>query len=160
MSNTKDSLRKDLEASQKAFQDMMNALSDQDLEGPSANANWPVKALLNHLAMAIELIPPEVEAARKGKSFQAMPAGFFDWMNKITSPMLAKKLTRQAILDKYEVGYQAALRSLDSIQENEWRKRLKFHKFEGDIEFLFRRVADHHREHLDSIRPVMDKKAR
>jgi hypothetical protein len=34
----------------------------------------------------------------------------------------------------------------------EWRKRLKFHKFEGDIEFLFRRVADHHTEHLASVR--------
>jgi len=150
-----EKIRRDLVSNRSRFYSYIDRLSNEDLSRATSHPRWNIKAVLFHLAEGLSWVPAEVKAVRRGKALQPMPAWLFDLINTWLTVFGARNQTIHFIVDYYENAYREALMSLESVGEDEWNKKARFHKFETTLEGVFRRQTEHHKEHLDQIETAL-----
>lgn len=156
---TRDALRKGIreiyEDNRRMFLEMAARLTDADLSKPSANEEWTIGELMFHIVISLEYVAEEVEAACKGKNVSPMPKAVYDRLNVMLMRQQAKSQNLASILEKYDAAFDAAVKLLDEIGPDDWRKSTKFFYWEGDVIELFRRQRQHHMEHFAQIQQVL-----
>lgn len=153
----REQIRRELASNRRAYHALLATLTDADLHRPSANAAWTIKEVLFHMSASLAYVAPEIAAARRGKNLYPMPPWLYDWLNVWLARRSSAKQTRQTLAQRYDAAYDATIRSLDTIQEDEWGKRTKFFAFEASIETLFRRQTEHFLAHATEIRQVIER---
>jgi hypothetical protein len=149
-------LQAELAATRAAVQRILAGMSDADWRRRSANPTWTVGQVLTHLTWSLEHVPREVEGARKGRGMYNLPPILFGPLNMLATRLVARRYTRQTLAQHYDAAYAAALRTLEGVGDDEWRRGAHFFG-EGfkDIEELFRGQARHLAEHGRDIWAVL-----
>lgn len=149
-------LRAELAATHAAVQQLLAAVSAAASRRRSANPAWIVGEVLAHLTWSLEQLPREVERARQGRGLYNLPPFLRDPLNVLVTRLYARRHPPQTLARRYEAAYAAALRALDGVGDDEWRRGAPFWG-EGfhDIEALFRAQARHLAEHAGDIRAVL-----
>lgn len=155
-SSCRAEVHSELAATQAAVQQLLASVSAADWRRRSANPAWTVGEVLAHLTWSLEQVPREVERARRGRGMYNLPPILFGPLNMLAVRLVARRYTRQTISRQYDAAYAAALRSLDGVRDDEWRRGAPFYG-EGfkDIEALFRGQARHLAEHAPDVWAVL-----
>src|SRR5258706_2555735 len=115
-------IRADMEATQAAYQQLLGAIAEADLERPCAISKWTVKQVLTHLVVNLEqAVPMMIAQARKS---QPMPklvnTRFGHWMNYTLAVYSARKATRTSLGQRYAAAQTNLLNLLAGVSDNEW----------------------------------------
>jgi hypothetical protein len=155
----RESIRAELAATRDVFHQLLDGFSAADWRRPTANPAWTVGDLLHHLVSSLELLPAEVAHARQGKGMYNLPPFLRDPLNATITRLGARRQSLPLIAQRYDVAYAAALRTLDEVQDDEWRRGARFWG-EGflDIEGLFRAQAHHFAEHGSALAAALPPK--
>lgn len=142
------------------FQRFLADLAAADLAHPTGNPAWSVREQLMHVVYWMQYTPTAVQLVQRRTTLRsrltrAVPAMLFDPLNIQLTHQAARRQTLQAIGQRYERAYQAALTMLNSIGDDEWALGAPFAAFHGKyrtITIIFRSLASLQTEHLDEIR--------
>ena len=156
-SAVREEIRAELAATRAAFLDLLAGLSDADWRRATSNPAWDVRDLLHHLVWSLEQLPREVESARRGKGMFNLPPSLRNPLSAAYTRLGARRQSRATIARRYDDAYAAALRTLDQVGDDEWRRGAPFWG-EGfiDIEGLFRAQAHHLVEHRNDIAAALE----
>jgi hypothetical protein len=148
----REAIRAELAATRTAFHEILGGLAAPDWERPTGNPMWTVGDLLHHLVASLELLPREVEHARQGKGMYNLPPFLRDPLSAWFTRWGARRQSLATVAKRHDQAYVAALRTLDGVRDDEWRRGARFWG-EGflDIEGLFRAQARHFAEHGTDI---------
>jgi uncharacterized protein (TIGR03083 family) len=148
----REELRAELVATRAAFLDLLGGLSDADWRRPTRNTAWTVGDLLHHLVWSLEQVPREVASARRGKGMFNLPRFLRDPLSAVYTRQGARRQSLATVARRYDAAYDAALRALDEVRDDEWQRGAPFWG-EGfiTIEGLFRAQAHHLVEHRQDI---------
>jgi DinB family protein len=156
---TRDALRRGIreiyEDNRRMFLEMAARLTDADLSKPSANEELTIGELMFHIALSLEYVAEEVASACKGKNLSPMPKAVYDRLNLMLTRQQAKGQGLASILEKYEAAFDAAVKLLDEIGPDDWKKTTRFFYMDADVVELFRRQRQHHMEHFAQIQQVL-----
>ena len=157
----RETIRAELAATRAAFHHLLDGLTDDDLRRRSGNPAWTVGAVLAHLVSSLALLPREVAAARRGKGMYNFPPFLRDRLNATATRLGGHGQTVQRLRRRYDAAYEAALRTLDGVRDDEFGRGARFWS-EGfrDIAGLYRAQAHHLAEHGDDVRRVLPRRAR
>jgi len=150
-------IRAEMNASRQAFHALLNAVPPEDWRRKSLATAFTVAELFEHIVHGLELIPEEVEAIRKGKNYLNFPSWFTGKISLLMTRRAARNATPQSIAERYDAAHAEALRLLDTVRDDEWRKGAHFFG-EGywTMEFIFRGVVSQHfEEHAAQIRETL-----
>ncbi|HET8626988.1 MAG TPA: DinB family protein [Thermomicrobiales bacterium] len=149
----RETIRAELAATRAAFHRLLDGLTDDDLRRQSGNPAWTVGAVLAHLVWSLALLPREVAAARRGKGMYNFPPFLRDRLNATATRLGGRGQTVRSLRSRYDAAYEAALRTLDGVRDDEFGLGATFWS-EGfrDVAGLYRAQADHLAEHGDDIR--------
>ncbi len=150
--SVREELGAELAATRAAFHDLLSSLSDADWRRATNNPAWSVGHLLHHFVWSLELLPREVASARRDKGMFNLPPFLRDPLNSAVTRFGARNQSLSTVARRYDAAYTAALRSLDGVRDDEWRRGARFWG-EGfiDIEGLFRSHTRHFAEHGQDI---------
>src|SRR5689334_24571631 len=115
-------IRADMEATRTAYHQLLDSLSDADLQRPCAISKWTIQEVLCHMTLLIEqAVPMMVKQARKGKPMpKLLDTRFGHWMNYQMAVRAARKATPAVIGQRYDAAHSNLLRLLESVREREW----------------------------------------
>ena len=117
-----EAMRADLEAARAAFHQLLNTLSEADLQKPCLISRWTVKEVMCHLVLGVEqAVPMMVKQARQGKPMPKwMDSRFGNWMNYKMAVWSARKATRASLAQRYDAAHEKLLRLLAGVRDQEW----------------------------------------
>lgn len=152
----RETLRTQILAAQTGFHSAINGLTDSDLSNPTRNPAWTVGAILVHLVSSLEMVPREVEHARRYKGMYNMPRFIRDRGNAILTRRAARGQTVDSLRRRYDAAVTSALATLDAVPDDEFGRGADFWG-EGfrDVASLFAAAGEHLSEHgpdLDGVR--------
>ncbi len=154
----RDEIQSELEATRAKYRLLIGSLSDADWGRRSGNPAWKVGELLFHIALRLQLLSGDVRLVRSIGWAPKIPLFLFNW---ITIPVIrfgARNHTLQSVAQKYDDAHAVALRLLDTIDDEEWDKGVRFPDWDPllsghvTIERLFRHPANHFEAHANEIR--------
>ena len=157
-STVREEIRAELAPARVVFLELLGSLTDADWRRATSNPAWAIGHLLHHLVWSLEQLPREVESARRGKGMFNFPRFLRDPLSAAYTRLGARRQSLTTIARRYDAAYAAALRTLDEVRDDEWRRGAPFWG-EGfiDIEGLFRAQAHHLAEHHKDIIAALHK---
>ena len=149
-------LRADLEATHRAFRDLVASVGERGWHRRSAAAAWTNCQVLQHVVDALARVPTELDHARRHRDYLNPPRWLLPLMprlNWLITWWNARGQTPARVLAHYEQAHLAALAAIDAVRDDEWQ--LGAHYFgEG-----YRTILDlcetpnwHFREHAAQVR--------
>ena len=149
----RESIRAELEATRKAYHELVNSISPGDWTRETANPGWRVGQILWHLAWGASFFPKGVEECRKGKA-RNPPTWIMNPLNELITRIGSRGATPQSVLEKYDANHARILACLDGVRDDEWDKGVKplgaFGVYKT-IESVFHSVTFHFKEHEADI---------
>ncbi len=141
------------ETMRRDFHALVDSLADSQWNQRSISTRWSNGELLTHFVVSLGLFPKELACARQGKSFVNLPGTIMNPLNYVLVRTAALMFKRQALKQRFERYYAQALREIDNIRDDEWRKGAHFFG-EGyrDIEALCYLHPHHFEEHGGQVR--------
>ncbi|MDO8716869.1 MAG: DinB family protein [Dehalococcoidales bacterium] len=158
-----------MESTSSTFHALLDSLSDQDLRRKSNNPGWSNGEILFHMAFAFmilsALIPLVKFFGHLPESYSRLFAGMlnsftwvFNWINAVGARGGGRVYTGRNIGKKYDKVYNAILKKLASIKENEWQSGM-YYPTRWDalfseymtLEKLFHYPVSHFQFHLKQI---------
>jgi hypothetical protein len=141
-------LREALEATRTAFHDLLDGVSGDRWREKSPASAWTVAEVFVHLTWALEYLPKEVSAARRGKGMFNMPKWLADPASFWYIRFLARTSTPASVRRRYDAAMDAAIRALEQVPDGDWERGAKFYG-EGfhTVAELFRVPGRHFVEH-------------
>ena len=111
-----------MEATRAAYHQLLNSLSETDLQRPCAISKWTIKEVLCHMALLVEqAVPMMVKQARKGKSMpKLLDSRFGHWMNYQMAVRADRQATRASIAQRYDAAHSNLLQLLETVRAGEW----------------------------------------
>ena len=146
----REAMRAEIDATHKAYHELLDSLSDEDWKKKSANPAWTVGQLMWHMAWGLEFTPKAVGYCRKGKGPNP-PSWLVGPGNVLITRFGSRSATSASAREKYESGHAVILETLGGVQDTEWHKGARAYGFDYTIESLFREVTKHLREHETDI---------
>ncbi len=147
-----DTIRAELAEARQRFHVLLDSLSDADLQRKSTNPAWTNGEILAHIIYWLAYTPRAVKYVRRHQGVRHFPHFLFNWLNIRLTRYAARKMTRQALAERYERAYEATLHVLENIQPHEWTKGATFLRNEHrTIEIIIRSHAQHLVEHAAQI---------
>ena len=154
MSERKDSLKRDLQASRDALLAEVARIRERDWAKPTPAEGWSVRDQLAHLAYNQPGQPKVIRSILEGKG--GTSANFdLNYYNRRGLEKQKDKTIEQMVAD-LATGHAETLRVLDKMDEADLDKQGK-HASAGEttIENIFRTIARHDREHTAYIREAL-----
>ena len=144
-------VRAELEAARETFHRLVAEAGPRWHE-KSATTAWTVGEVLVHLTWALEYLPREVEAARKGKGMFNMPQWLADPASYWIIRRQARKSGPAAILRRYDAAMDATLAALGTVPDSDWGRGARFygHGFYS-VADLFATPGQHLAEHTTPL---------
>ncbi len=150
-----ETIQAELEETRRDFFVLLAALSETNLRQKSTSSAWTIKELLVHIVFWLRETPRIVTTVRTGRGIRSIPTPMFDWLNLWLTRLAAWKQTRQSITAQYERAYQATLKLVEGLPQDEWNKGASFGgPFHGEyrtIETIIRSHHTHVQEHATEI---------
>src|SRR4051794_16212960 len=146
-------IRADMEATQAAYQQLLETIDEADLEQPCAISKWTIKQVLTHLVVNLEqAVPMMIAQARKSQPMpKLLGTRFGHWMNytlavysaRKAMPKLARpafrhlnklsaagesgrKAPRPSIGQRYAAAHTNLLNLLAGVSDDEWGLRTAY----------------------------------
>lgn len=160
--NTKETLRAELETTRQGFHTLLDSLSDQDMACKGPGSPWNVKAELAHVVQAISLLPNAIHQVRRGRAGLSLlllsHIPLRDQVNGyILVPLLGRMETRRSLAEKYNRANARIVLELETVQENEWACKAKVpERYASSLVELFHHPNQHFQEHAKSIRKKLE----
>ena len=113
----------DLEATRRAFRDLVASVGEAGWHQPSAGTTWTKGQLLVHLADALARLPTELAHARRGRDYLNPPRPLLPLVPTIGWLMTwwsARGQTPASTLARYEAAHGAALAAIATVGDDEW----------------------------------------
>ncbi len=148
----RESLRAGLETTRALFHELLSSVSDERWFHKSPASAWTVGEVFVHLTWALEYLPQEVAAARRGKGMFNIPKRLADPASYWYIRWTARRETRESIRRRYDAAMDAALSALDTVPDGDWLLGAQFYA-EGfhTVADLFRVPARHLTEHTAGL---------
>lgn len=123
----RDELREEIEATRAAYHQLLARVPDEALKRPSDNPAWTIGEVLFHMSLAPRLMVADVSMITgQSKVYQRfpklIPRALFDWANKVYTRSKGKNLSRQQLADEYDQATTNILRTLESVQDEDFEK--------------------------------------
>lgn len=166
---TKETIRRELEATRSRFHALLNSLSEEDFQKQSLNPGWTNGEILAHMTFGFIVINALLPMARiwgrlpknSSRWFAWLLNAFtgpFNWFNAIGARLQGKVFTYQRIGKIYDHIYDALLKKIGSIADNEWEYGMYYpRKWDSNfdefmtLEKLFHYPVTHFNFHLTQI---------
>ena len=87
---------------------MLVEVPTQVWEEPSSNPIWNIRQMMNHMTIALRLLPQDVIFIRRGSRLKP-PAWLFNWFNKWYNRRGARGHTKTSLAAEYGRNYDTAL---------------------------------------------------
>lgn len=140
-------------AMQAEYHKLVESIPPAAIKRRSVDTRWSIAEILTHMILSIEFIPREIQSIRRGKDFLNLPGFVVAPVNFTMVKIRTGHATPERILARYDRAFEAAMRALEGVAEDEWGKGAYFFG-EG-----YRTLADlysvgvtHFYEHADQIR--------
>jgi hypothetical protein len=145
-------LRAELIETRGEVQRWLNTLTDDQWRQKSAASAWTVAEVFDHLTFALEYLPSEVAAAKRGRGMFNFPKFLADPISHWSTRWSARQATPRAISRRYEAAMAAALQALEAVEDGEWALGADFYG-EGfySVADLFRTPTQHLAEHTAGL---------
>lgn len=145
-------LRAELEQTRIAFFALLDRVGEAQWHAQSPSCAWSVGEVCLHLTWALEMLPKEVDAARRGRGMFNLPQGIGAALSYWYTRWLARGVTPSSLRARYDRAMDATLRLLDTIPEGDWARGADFYG-EGfhSVEDLFHSPAEHFAEHAQGL---------
>lgn len=163
-SETRESIRAELESTRRASHRLLDQLSDHDLGLQSLNPVWTVAEVLYHMSLAPGNPPNDLALIRRLKRITKIPAGPFNWLNERLTKIGARDATKEILAEGYDRAHEKTLGALDSIQDDEWQRGVDYPDWDPflsgyvTIERLFRYFTLHFESHARDILGALEHK--
>ena len=152
-------IRADLEATQAAYQQLLGAIDEADLERPCAISKWTVKQVLTHLVVNLEqAVPMMIAQARKSQPMpKLLDSRFGHWMNYTLAVYSARKASRASLAQRYAVAHTNLLNLMAGVSDNEWGRPTAYPDGRPlTIETVFHVPSEHFALHAAWIRQTLN----
>lgn len=148
----REALRAELQGTRTEVERWLSTLSAAQWRQPSPASAWTVAEVFEHLTFALEYLPAEVAAAKRGRGMFNFPKALADPVSYWSTRWSARQATPQSIGRRYEAAMTAALQALAEVKEGEWEAGADFYG-EGhySVADLFRTPAQHLNEHTAGL---------
>lgn len=151
----RSALRHALHHTRGSFHALVRTLSDDDWSKHCRNTAWSVGELLAHLTLSLEIIPEQVERARRSRGMRNEPPMINHAINVMQSRLVARKESLQSIGHRYDAAHVALLAVLDRVKGDEWGHGGRFFHRYQTIEDLVSRPIAHFHDHAEQIREAL-----
>jgi DinB superfamily len=163
------SIRSELETTRSTFHSLLRSLSEEDLRRPSFNRGWTNGEILAHMLFGFIILKALLPLTRiwgrfpksSSKPFAKLlnfATRTFNWFNAFGARMQARVFTYNRLEILYDRVYFSLLKSVDSIQDEEWNHGMYYPaKWDSNfseymtIEKLFHYPVLHFNFHLTQI---------
>jgi quercetin dioxygenase-like cupin family protein len=152
-------IRADMEATQAAYQQLLGAIDEADLERPCAISKWTVKQVLTHLVVNLEqAVPMMIAQARKSQPMpKLLNTRFGHWMNYTLAVYSARKATRASLAQRDAAAHTNMLNLLAGVSDNEWGRPTAYPDGRPlTIETVFHVPSEHFALHAAWIRQTLN----
>ena len=152
-------IRADLEAARTAYHQLLESLSEADLQRPCVISKWTIKQVLCHIGLLVEqAVPMMVKQARKGKSMpRLLDTRFGHWMNYQIAVRAARKATPTSLAQRYDAAHTNLLRLLENVRDGEWQLPTAYPDGRAlTMETLFHVPTEHFELHAAWIRQTLN----
>jgi DinB family protein len=169
--DTKETLRSELEASRLAFHALLDWLSKADLKKQSLNAGWTNEELLFHMALAFFVLTSLLPLARL---FGHLPKAFshplaqmlngctrpFNWINALGTRLGGRVMTSKSLGKTFDWANAHLVKALYTFSDEDWQRCGMYAPTRWDavsfkdymtLEDLFRMPLLHFNFHLKQI---------
>ena len=162
----KDDLRLELTQTCEAYHTLLAEIPDEAFSKPSDNPPWTIGEVLFHMSLAPRFMTTDLKMIisrpwlAKVFTFLA-PQSIFDRVNDWYTRYGARNLNRSFLAEQYDKANLRALKSLETVQEQDFQKSLMYPGYdpilsgEVTVEKLYRYIRLHFDEHAAQIRKIL-----
>jgi hypothetical protein len=115
----KQAIRAEIEATRRAYHDLLASLSPGDWSRRSGNPDLTIKELMWHMAWSMTWMASSLDAVKTGKSLR-LPSFLIEPGRKLAMRWLARRATPESAARKYDEGHDALLAGLEAVRDDEW----------------------------------------
>ncbi|MGE5141502.1 MAG: DinB family protein [Rudaea sp.] len=161
---TREVVARELEDTRAAFHLLLDSIPDTDLAYRSPGSPWSNRAVLWHIVQSTQFVAAAIRLARTGRVGWTpdfiTPIRLRDWANgHLVVPLLSASATRESLARGYDRAHDAIRAELRTMRDEEWNRTARLAvDVPATIEILFRRPAEHFREHASAIRPAQEER--
>lgn len=106
----KEIIHSDLEATRKAFHELLDEISSDNLTLPSLNPAWTIGELFYHMSFAPRNLPSDVWMIRHLNWVPKIPAGPFNRLNIYLTRRGGRIATKKILAESYDEAHQRTLK--------------------------------------------------
>jgi hypothetical protein len=163
----KDELRVELIQTRDAYHALLAEVPEEAFSKPSDNPAWTIGEVLFHMSLAPRFMTTDLRVIISrpwvAKVFGVLVSrASFDRLNAFFTRYWSRNLDRKFLAEQYDRAHERALKSLESLQEEDFRKSLKYPGYdpilsgEVTVEKLYRYMKLHFEAHASQIRERLD----
>ncbi len=149
-------VRTELEATREAFHTLLSELSDDDWQRQCPDSEWTVRETLAHVVRSMNFFSGQIDRARKGRGIPRVLPSFI--VNRINTSMTrrnARNTTPQLLAQQYDTAHAQLLKTLETVQDDEWTKGASFFGQYVTIADIFHSPTRHFNEHAAQVRQAV-----
>jgi hypothetical protein len=145
-------LRAELEETRAAFHALLVAVARTRWQEKCVSSEWTIGEMCLHLTWALEQLPQEVQAARRGQGMFNYPKRVGETLSYWYVRWLARSVTPDSVALRYDKAMDATIQMLDTLPEDAWPLGADFYG-EGfhSVEDLLHGPARHFAEHTAGL---------
>ena len=147
----KTAIRTEIEATRRAYHDLLEGLATDDWRRKSGNPDLTIKELMWHMAWSMGWLAGSIDAVKAGKSFSP-PSFIVEPGRKLAMRWLARRATPESAARKFDESCDALLEKLDALRDDEWQREATRFGETRSVEWYFRHAAEHFQEHAADVR--------
>jgi quercetin dioxygenase-like cupin family protein len=151
-------IRADMAATQVGYQQLLDALTEADLEQPCAISKWTVKQVLAHVVVNLEqAVPMMIAQARKSQPMpKLLDTRFGHWMNYTLAVYAARKASCASLAQRYTAAHTNLLNLLAGVSDDEWGRPTAYPDGRPlTLETVFHVPSEHFALHAAWIRQTL-----
>ncbi len=158
----RERLRGELEATRRAYHELLAEIPDAAWDRPTANAAWTVRQMMFHITLALRFLPADVALMRRGR-MPAVPPWLFNALNEWYTRFMGKRQTRASLAAEYDKRHAAVVSLLETIEPEEWALTGEYPDINRNLEGtrsmadMFHYISVHFDEHAADIRPALER---
>jgi hypothetical protein len=154
----KQAIRDGLGATQRAYHELLAALTPDDWARQSGNPEMTIKELMWHIAWSTGWMASSIDAVKSGKSFNP-PSFIVEPGRKLAMRWLARRVTPESAAQRFDESCAVLVAKLDTVRDDEWQLEANRFGEVRSVEWYFRHVAVHFQEHATDVRAALTRHA-
>jgi hypothetical protein len=104
------------------YHELVVSIPPATLKHPTIDTQWSIGEILAHMIQSLEMMPRAIEAVRRGKDYLNLPITLVGATNYFLVRLMARNITPQALLARYDRAFNTALQAWDRVRDDEWSR--------------------------------------